>query len=602
MSAAFQVSSSVHSGNGRHLVFPKPTQLSNLHPASLKPIALAIIATLTLNGCVTTNPKTGQPLSFQETIKENFDSDDPCANNARNAGAILGGLAGSLIAYKLTNGKNKALATVAGGTAGAVLGASIGADVDRRRCELSKIQKKYGLDMQVTPIAMETTSQAAGSKANNSTPAQGNNSGTQQTKSATTENIGLSVSVVDRAGKPQFVSGSDELQPDAKEQFSEISRQYATDHAVAGMGAKNNEEKQKMSDELRKKRVLLIGHTDDTGNSKLNADLSERRAKSVAKIFQSMGVTAEQLFYQGAGETLPIADNATEEGRAKNRRVEIVDLSNEETFRLYLQNRRPNAAYYRPADTADNTIRIADSAEVGSTAVKPVSDNKTNKQKVAKATKAEQVAQAANTSAPAPSQQKLAPGHIDFGGSPVTSSNATVNLGQMAKAKQGFMLIGEAHASEMGAISSCSTDRPRNTGAVKSFKDDKTYATSEYLPGLYGRSWQDTVGGNLIVLNGVAVLRDGAAPANAPNLKVYANYNPSQNRNPKPDVVMTPEVNTYQGDNGLLYRVFTQGEHGMQCMDVLMPADGSPAAKAGKVIYGSKGSEFVSDFKPVMIR
>lgn len=164
------------------------------------------------------------------------------------------------------------------------------------------------------------------------------------------------------------------------------------------------------------------------------------------------------------------------------------------------------------------------------------------------------------------------------------------------------MLISEAQANDMGSISSCSNDRPRNAGAVKSFKDGKAAATSEYLPGLYGRSWQDTVGGNLVMLNGVAVLRDGAAPANAPTLKVYANYNPSQNRNPKPDVTMIPAVNTYQGSNGLLYRVFTQGEHGMQCMDVLMPADGSPTAKAGKVIYGSKGSEFVSDFKPTMIR
>lgn len=602
MPAASQVFPSVSSDNRSRIVFPKLTQPPTSPPTSLKPIALAVIAALTLNGCATTNPKTGQPTSIEETFKQTFASDDPCANNARNIGMVAGALLGAVIGNKIAGGNNKASGTMVGLGLGSALGAFIGSEVDKRQCELSKIQKKYGLDMQVTPIAVGATSaQATGSEATNSTPAQGSVSGTQQDESATTQKIGLSVSVVDREGKPQFVSGSDELQPDAKEQFSEISRQYAADYVVAGMGAKNNEEKQRMSDELRKKRVLLIGHTDDTGSSKLNADLSERRAKSVAKIFKSMGVAADQLFYQGAGETLPIADNATAEGRAKNRRVEIVDLSNEETFKLYLQNRRPNTNYYRPADATGNTMKMANSTEVdaASAATKPAPGKKPKKQKVTKETKAEQMA---SVSEPAPNQPKLAPDFIDFGGSPFTPANGTVNLGEMAKAKQGFMLISEAHASNMRSISSCNMDRPRSAGAVKSFKDGKTYTTSEYLPGLYGRSWQDTVSGNLVVLNGVAVLRDGAAPANAPDLKVYANYNPSQNRNPKPDVAMTPSVNTYQGSNGLLYRVFIEGEHGMQCMDVLMPADGSPAAKAGKVIYGSKGSEFVSDFKPVMIR
>lgn len=546
---------------------------------SLKSVALAAIVALTLNGCVTTNlqNQNGQP-----------SIDDPCGNdNARIIGMATGALLGALIGNKV-GGKNKMLGTVLGVGIGGALGAFIGSEIDKRQCELAKIQKKHGLDMQVTPITIEATAaQIAGSEATNSTPAQDDATGTQRAESVTTQKVGLSVSVVEQEGKPQFKSGSERLQTAAKEQFAEIARQYAADQVVAGMGAKSREEKQKLSDELRKKRVLLIGHTDDNGSSKLNADLSERRAKAVAQVFKSMGVAEDQLFYQGAGETLPIAANATAEGRARNRRVEIVDLSNEETFRLYLQNRRANTAYYRPAHPTGNTIKMVASAKAGA------------KQKKVNVTKTEQTA---NAKEPVPSQPKLTRNFIDFGGSPVTPANATVDFGEMAKAKQGFMLISEANANDMSPISSCNMDRPRNSGAVKSFKNGKAYATSEYLPGLYGRSWQDTVGGNLIVLNGVAVLRDGAAPANAPGLKVYANYNPSKNRNPKPDMVMTPAVNIYQGSNGLLYRVFTQGARGLQCMDVLMAVDGSAAAKDGKVIYGSKGGEFVSDFKPKMIR
>lgn len=553
-----------------------------------RPIAAALALLLCLEGCVTQN-KRGEQLSFEESLKETFASDDPCANSRRNLGMLIGGVAGVILGNQV-EGKNKAKARVAGGLFGTLAGGFIGAELDKRQCELYKIQQKYALDMQVTPIAIDATANPENRVAVGKPVPSSVNSSTKG--NAEPQQVGLSVSVVDQEGRPQFPSGSDSLQPDARKSFTEIAKQYSAEHLAMQAGVTTAEEKASIAKEMRRKRVLLIGHTDDIGNSMLNADLSERRAKAVAQIFKSMGVDKDQLFYQGAGETLPIADNSTVEGRSKNRRVEIVDLSNEETFGIYLQNRRPNTAYYRAVEITGKSGKTHSTATVDAPSA-PASKSVFNKN-----SKSKNVADIE----PEVSSPKLTRGFIDFGGAPATPANSTVNLGEMAKAKQGFTLISEAQASDMSSISRCNMDRPRNSGAVKSFKDGKAYATSEYLPGLYGRSWQDTVGGNLVVLNGVAVLRDGAAPANAPNLKVYANYNPIQNRNPKPDVAITPAVNTYQGSNGLLYRIFTQGEHGMQCMDVLMPADGSPTAKAGKVIYGSKGSEFVSDFKPVMIR
>lgn len=546
-------------------------------------ITVTVIVALILNGCATTNL---QSQNGQSSI------DDPCGNkNAQIVGTLAGALLGALIGNKVSGGNDKTLGTLLGVGIGGALGAFIGSEVDKRQCELSKIQKKHGLDMQITPIAIDVAAQNANTESTNASPKLDGDTSTPYAESTTAQKVGLSVSVVDQEGKAQFMSDSDRLQPEAKEQFSEIACQYASDKVVAGMGAKSIDERKKLSDELRKKRVLLIGHTDDIGNSRLNADLSERRAKAVAQVFKSMGVGEDQLFYQGAGETLPCADNATAEGRAKNRRVEIVDLSNEETFSLYLQNRRANSAYYRPALSTDNTIKMAESVEIhAKNTTKPVSEKKSNMQQKVTAKK------------PVSSPAKQKQGFIDFGGSPFTPANATVDLGEIAKPKKRFMLISEAHADDISSISSCNLDRPRNRGAVKSLKDGKDYVTSEYLPGLYGRSWQDTVGGNLVVLNGVAVLRDGATPAKVPELKVYTNYNPSKNRNQKPDMVMTPAVNTYQGSNGLLYRVFTQGKNGLQCIDFLMTVDGSAVAKDGKLIYGSKDEEFVSEFKPKMIR
>ena len=69
--------------------------------------------------------------------------------------------------------------------------------------------------------------------------------------------------------------------------------------------------------------VSVVGHTDNTGSAAYNQDLSERRAQAVASVLRSGGVASGRLSVFGAGEDRPVASNATEAGRAANRRVEI---------------------------------------------------------------------------------------------------------------------------------------------------------------------------------------------------------------------------------------------------------------------------------------
>ncbi|MGJ7514637.1 OmpA family protein [Pseudomonas baetica] len=69
--------------------------------------------------------------------------------------------------------------------------------------------------------------------------------------------------------------------------------------------------------------IKVVGHTDSVGADAYNQALSERRASSVAQYLLSQGVAANKLTSEGKGETQPVADNETEEGRAKNRRVEL---------------------------------------------------------------------------------------------------------------------------------------------------------------------------------------------------------------------------------------------------------------------------------------
>jgi outer membrane protein OmpA-like peptidoglycan-associated protein len=69
--------------------------------------------------------------------------------------------------------------------------------------------------------------------------------------------------------------------------------------------------------------VEVAGHTDSTGAAEYNQQLSERRANSVAQYLESNGLANNRVVTVGAGETRPVADNATAAGRQANRRVEL---------------------------------------------------------------------------------------------------------------------------------------------------------------------------------------------------------------------------------------------------------------------------------------
>lgn len=70
--------------------------------------------------------------------------------------------------------------------------------------------------------------------------------------------------------------------------------------------------------------IQVVGHTDNTGAAAYNKDLSLRRAGAVANVLVGSGVPSSRIQSIGAGEDRPIASNLTPEGRAQNRRVEII--------------------------------------------------------------------------------------------------------------------------------------------------------------------------------------------------------------------------------------------------------------------------------------
>ncbi|WP_420105182.1 OmpA family protein [Herbaspirillum huttiense] len=567
---------------------------------------VAAIGASFVSGCAV-DPATGKP-SFKET----FASDDPCSQNARNIGIGVGVLAGALLGRQV-GGDNKGL--LVGAALGGVIGGLIGNDMDKRRCELSKIAKQYQLDLQIT--ALDNKGEAIT---------------TTDSAKAKQETAGSVVEIRDPAGAGgHFESNSDQLTSRARDYFTAIAATYDIRKSAAEIQDPNL--RKQYLEKMSQRKLLLVGHTDDTGSSRLNADLSERRARAVSRFMQEHGVPAASLYFQGAGEFYPIASNDTEDGRSRNRRVEIVELSDKASFDNYLAARRPRVEFYRQeksdaptvaqsgastgvtaaaatqgvprtraaTSAKNNTARTTRSADV--VAKDNRNDGKGDAVATAPAPKTSASAPAANAPASASTRKAALPDSgdwIDFGGTPLIASSDTAAIGKVEGKRPFFSLISPAYADEPPVLADCTRDRPRAANGVKSLADGKAYRTSEHIPGLYGKTWTEQVNGHQVVINRIAVLAGDGTLANLPEFKVYKNYDAARRTSAKADVQLQPEVNTYLGSKGLLYRIFLKGQGGMQCADIVFDAGGGSAARAGRLVYLRANTPYAADFKPRM--
>ena len=100
-----------------------------------------------------------------------------------------------------------------------------------------------------------------------------------------------------------FDTGSDQIKPESASTLAEITKLLGQKSAL---------------------KLLVVGHTDNQGGYDMNMDLSGRRAASVVKALVAQGIAANRLRPAGVGYLSPVASNDTEDGRAKNRRVELV--------------------------------------------------------------------------------------------------------------------------------------------------------------------------------------------------------------------------------------------------------------------------------------
>ena len=82
----------------------------------------------------------------------------------------------------------------------------------------------------------------------------------------------------------------------------------------------------KMMKEHTDLKFRIEGHTDSDGQEKSNSALSEKRAAAVKEALTDLGIDPSRLQVKGLGESVPVSDNKTPEGKANNRRVEFIKI------------------------------------------------------------------------------------------------------------------------------------------------------------------------------------------------------------------------------------------------------------------------------------
>lgn len=173
--------------------------------------------------------------------------------------------------------------------------------VDATREQLQGAQQKIGsTERSLAGTRAELQEEQAARKRAESTAAAAIAS-LQQVASVKEEARGT---VITLDGSVLFVSGKAELLPIAQKKLDDVAKA--------------------LGDTDEKQRITVEGHTDSNGNDDSNLRLSQARAEAVRSYLIQRGVTADRVQALGKGETMPIAPNDTAEGRANNRRVEII--------------------------------------------------------------------------------------------------------------------------------------------------------------------------------------------------------------------------------------------------------------------------------------
>jgi outer membrane protein OmpA-like peptidoglycan-associated protein len=573
-----------------------------------------ITAGVLFSGCVQSELSID---SIKKSVEENL---------GKIGGTAVGAGAGAAIGKQLGGDQGMLIGAVAGGT----LGYLIGNEIDKRRSAIKEIVKEASTESNNVNVSFSDVENKQGEK------------------------IGQSYIVTSETS--QFDSGKDELNIDSVSMFEKIAKQYAK----SGQS------------------VMIIGHTDSDGSDDFNQKLSEKRAKTIAELFNKNGVDLNKMYYKGAGESEPFVLNNTNEGKAKNRRVEIVEVPDEATIAQYEANKKINntllprekvvstgANNYPKKTNLPSTNNKLSNVKSDSTSQKkepklavnnndsPLNMKNTKileQPKTDLSVRAQKQAQqqvmmddkiiplnmkGAKISEPVVAGQNIkkfknqddAGNKISTGvkGEYYTSQNSSKEeigsctneyayskksnldikwevstgnknellalLGQ-PEIDSAFSLVTPAVADEnlLAYYGSCLNDLPRKNGNIKKLSTGEVVLAKqnyELAPLLNGSSWVAKIDNEFIMINPVGIKRANMQSVSCPEINVI------KNGANQPWYGSTTEIVSYNGKNGLLYRVYPEDTSKLECIDIAYP-HGNPQDAKGIVYHKDENGNILS--------
>jgi len=432
-------------------------------------------------------------------------------------GVVTGAAIGGWLGNRLGGDAGTFAGILIGGAIGGYFGNKIGASFDARDKRLAKIKADTGINIQ------RSTYPTLSKKGKSAFEASVKNMNVKEK-----EHAYQSKAIYKAVVPSQFASGSSRLSPKMKSFFTDVAKAYKADGV---------------------RKLMIVGHADGQGNARMNQRLSENRAKAVAQMFRNAGYPSSGIYYQGAGESEPVADNATATGRAENRRVEIIDASKIQDLaiakRISISESRSvmkKAHVKAPAKTTP-LASVAKNLS-GTNSILPFHGQRYN------------------------GQQLLASGHK------AQEVKAPTSIWDKVKTASGS-LVGTAFASGEQEIPAFLNDDLAVSGSIKRLdgKSKDLFAPSDYLPGYYKQPIYTYLDGDAFFsLQPVSVLKEDALSGYMPSMIIYKRYD---GKGDKADAKLRGAARLYVSGENMLYRwkANDQGvkKSGVLGLDILLP-------------------------------
>ena len=474
-----------------------------------KSVAIALAAPLILTSCSSTN-------SFSNTT----------------LGCLSGATIGSVAVFAKTGDLRKA---AIGGIIGGAIGCAVGDYLDKREEELAKLAEKNDFKPEFERITVTEELGASFSK------------------DASEDVIASQVSI--NSKQPLFSSNLATVDDGIQlKNLNSFLKGY-----VETMAPGSN--------------IYVVGHTDSSGSAKYNQALSERRAKYIAELLVKAGADSNIIYYEGVGESQPIASNNTEIGKAKNRRFELIDV---------MANQERNTSIQ-----ALNSIQIENVFQVA-TAKKNRIENVTNTLPQAESVdiskpKSETIATPKINKTLISSSESL-----NLGGVPLSEFNeqyVTKALGSV-ESDTSWSFFSKAYASShTSLVGSCAYTGPVVQSKLKTLngRPIRNAMVSDSIPNLYGTAWFGMAGKTGVTIAPIGINKKSLDPTHIPKISFYKNYD---GRAIRSDYSYPVSVETYRGEGTVLVRMYGKSDKAlMKCSDVVFSINGEQVTKASAVIY-----------------